>query len=136
MFCQCFANVLQMWNKVFNFANQYQLGLVNFLKKQVWCINNLLVNNWLQLAANVYQSTIDNFFNGYNHPSMHPKEFNDLSDCNWPRTHNHLVHKRTRYHLAKLTKWLSCVVSNYPYSAFDCMFLPRHLRVSEWIHIL
>ena len=28
-------------------------------------------------------------------------------DCNWTRTHNHLVHKRTLNHLAKLAKWLS-----------------------------
>ena len=27
-----------------------------------------------------------------------------LSDCNWTRTHNHLVHKRTLNHLAKLVK--------------------------------
>ena len=26
------------------------------------------------------------------------------SDCNWTRTHNHLVHKRTLNHLAKLAK--------------------------------
>ena len=33
-----------------------------------------------------------------------------LSDCNWSRTHNHLAHKRTLSHLAKLVsldKWLS-----------------------------
>ena len=32
------------------------------------------------------------------------------NDCNWIRTHNHLVHKRTLNHLAKLVsqaKWLS-----------------------------
>ena len=29
---------------------------------------------------------------------------NCLSDCNWIRTHNHLVRKRTLNHLAKLTK--------------------------------
>ena len=27
-----------------------------------------------------------------------------MSDCNWTRTHNHLVHKRTLNHLAKLVK--------------------------------
>ena len=27
-----------------------------------------------------------------------------VSDCNWIRTHNHLVHKRTLNHLAKLAK--------------------------------
>ena len=26
------------------------------------------------------------------------------NDCNWIRTHNHLVHKRTLNHLAKLAK--------------------------------
>ena len=59
-----------------------------------------------------------------------------LSNCNWTRTHNHLVHKRTLNHLAKLAKWLSCVMSTYLYGAFDCMFLSCHVRVSEWIHTL
>ena len=38
------------------------------------------------------------------------REIWSLSDCNWTRTHNHLVHKRALNHLVKLTKWLSCVV--------------------------
>ena len=63
-------------------------------------------------------------------------KFWNLSDCNWTRTHNHLVHKPTLNHLAKLAKWLSCVVSTYLYGAFDCMFLSCHVRVSEWIHTL
>ena len=29
------------------------------------------------------------------------------SDCNWTRTHNHLVLKQKLKHLAKLAKWLS-----------------------------
>ena len=33
-------------------------------------------------------------------------KFWNLSDFNWTRTHNHLVHKRTLNHLAKLAKWL------------------------------
>ena len=36
--------------------------------------------------------------------------------------------------LAKLAKWLSCVVTTYLYGAFDCMFLSCHVRVSEWIY--
>ena len=58
------------------------------------------------------------------------------SDCNWTRTQNHLVLKRTLNHLAKLAKWLSCVLSTYLYGAFDCMFLSCHVRVWEWIHTL
>ena len=32
------------------------------------------------------------------------REIGNLSDCNWTRTHNHLVHKRTLNPLAKLAK--------------------------------
>ena len=55
------------------------------------------------------------------------REIWDLSDCNWTRTHDHLVHKPTLNRLAKLAKWLSCVVSAYLHGAFGCMFL------SVWI---
>ena len=54
-----------------------------------------------------------------------------LSDCSGTRTHSHLVRKRTLNHLAKLAKWLSCVVSIYMYRAFDCMFLSCHVRVFQ-----
>ena len=33
------------------------------------------------------------------------------SDCNGTRTHDHIVRKRILNQLARLTKWLSCVVS-------------------------
>ena len=64
------------------------------------------------------------------------REIWSLSDCNWTRAQNHLVRKRTLNHLAKLAKWLSCVLSTYLYGAFDCMFLSCHVRISEWIHTL
>ena len=51
--------------------------------------------------------------------------------CNWTRNHNHLVHKQTLNHLAKLAKRLRCVVSTYLYGAFDYMLLSCHVRVSE-----
>ena len=65
-----------------------------------------------------------------------------LSDWNWPRTHNHLVYKRTINHLAKGAKWLSCVVSTYLYGAFDCILLSFHVRVwpngqmAKWLRVL
>ena len=59
-----------------------------------------------------------------------------LFDSNRIPTHNHLVYRRTLNHLAKLVKWLSCVVSTYLYGAFDCMFLSCHVRALEWIHTL
>ena len=57
----------------------------------------------------------------------------------WPQrdSNSHqLVHKLTLNHSAKLTKWLSWVVSSYLYSAFDYMFLSCDVGVSQWIHDL
>ena len=45
------------------------------------------------------------------------KETWSLRDYNWTRTNNQLVHKRTLNHLAKLAKWLNCVVSTYLFSS-------------------
>ena len=59
-----------------------------------------------------------------------------LSYCNWTRTHNHLVSKRTRNHLTKQAKWLSRVVITYLYSAVDYMFLSCHVRISKWVYTL
>ena len=56
-----------------------------------------------------------------------------LIDCIWTQTCNHLVDKRTLNHFAKLSKWLSFVVSTYLYGAFHSMSLSCQLRVSEWI---
>ena len=64
------------------------------------------------------------------------REIWSLSNCNWTRTQNHLVRKRTLNSLVKLVKWLSCVLSTYLYGVFDCMFLSCHVRVSGWIHTL
>ena len=49
-----------------------------------------------------------------------------LCDCNWTRTRNHLVYKRTLNHLAKLAKWLSCVLSTYLYGAFEYLSVQMH----------
>ena len=59
-----------------------------------------------------------------------------LSDCNKTQTHNHVVRKWTLKHLAKLTKWLSWIVSTYLYGAFDWMLFLYHVSVLEWIHTL
>ena len=56
-----------------------------------------------------------------------------LSDSNEIQTHNHLVCTWTLKHLAKLAKWLSCVLSTYLYSGFDCMLLSCHVQVLEWL---
>ena len=47
------------------------------------------------------------------------------------RTHKYLVRKRILNHLAKLVKWLCCVVSTHLYGAFDCM-LYDHVTYAFW----
>ena len=61
------------------------------------------------------------------------KEIKDFGDSNEIRTHNYLVRKQTLDYLAKLDKWLSCVVSTYLYDASGCMLSSYHVRLSEWI---
>ena len=39
-----------------------------------------------------------------NEPRFEHNIYKGLSDCNWTRTQNHLVYKRTINHLAKLAK--------------------------------
>ena len=58
------------------------------------------------------------------------KESNDI------RSHNHFVRQGTINHLAKVAKWLSCLLSTYLYGAFDIMLLSCHVRVSEWTNTL
>ena len=60
--------------------------------------------------------------------ALNRRDIWSLSDCYGTWTHNQLIRKRTLNHLAKLAKWLSCVVSTYLYGAFVYMFLSCHVR--------
>ena len=64
------------------------------------------------------------------------REILNLIYCTWNRTQNDLGRKRLLNHLTKLTKWLSCVLSTYLYSEYNCISLSCHLRISELIHTL
>ena len=56
----------------------------------------------------------------------------NLNDRNGTQIHNHLVYKQTLNHLAKLAKWLSCVGSTYPCSAFTvCSYHVTYVLQSE-----
>ena len=48
---------------------------------------------------------------------MSRNEIRSLSDCNWTRTHNHLVHKRTLNYLAKMWQPFDMIRT---YSQIDC----------------
>ena len=59
------------------------------------------------------------------------REISRKSDCNWTRTQNHLLFKRTLNLLPELAKGLSYVLSTYLYGAFDCMVFSYHVRGPE-----
>ena len=52
-----------------------------------------------------------------------------LGEYNGICTLNYLDGKQTLNDLAKLTKWMDCVVSTYLYGVLDCMFLRCHFTV-------
>ena len=100
-------------------------------------IRNSVVSFYHVMYAFQSESTLYSYLNVKKLLALSRREIWSLSDCNWTRTQNHLVCKRTLNHLAKLTlQWLSCVLSTYLYGAFGCIFLSCHVPVSEWIHTL
>ena len=60
------------------------------------------------LTVNIYSLV---FLNVKERLARSRHHIRSLTDSNGIRTHNHLVRKRTLNYLAKLAKWLSCVVS-------------------------
>ena len=80
------------------------------------------------------ESTLHNFLNVKKLLLGSMRKIWSLSDCNWTRTQNHLVCQRTLNHLAKVAEWLNYLFGTYLYSAFNCIFLSCHVRVSAWIH--
>ena len=53
------------------------------------------------------ESTVCSCLNAKELLARSRREIWRLSNCNWTRTQNHLVRKRTLTHLASLAKWLS-----------------------------
>ena len=100
------------------------------------CTVHLIVCSYHVTYPFQWESRLYSCLNAKELLAQNRHEILSLSDCNWNRTHNHLVRKRTLNDLAKLAKWLSCVVSTCLYESFECMFLSCHVCVLEWIHTL
>ena len=123
-----------------------------FLKNRCWLVNmcrlvTSIRSNFIQLRCILQKSSmlhLNTQIFRYKYPGCNKiliarksrKIFQNMKICDsneiW--THNHLVCKGTINHLAKLVKWLSCVVSTYLHNAFDCMLLSCHKRL--WVQIL
>ena len=86
--------------------------LQNFLK----CINHHQLTNEriLHIVCSCHvtfvfqsESTLSSCLNVKEFLARSRRRIWSLSDCNWTRTHNHLVYKRTLNHLTKLAKCLN-----------------------------
>ena len=98
------------------------------------CTVHLTVCSYHVTYAFQSESTLYSCLNAKEVLARNSCHIGSLSDCKGTRTHNHLLRKRTLNHLAKLAKWLSCVVSTYLFHAFDWIFLSCHVHLSEWMH--
>ena len=119
------------WN--FNFP-KILTGIVE--KQHVLTPFNLTLYSYHVTRAFQTESTLNSCLNVKELLAQSRCQIWSLTDCNGTPTHNHLVCKWTLNHLAKLAKWLTCVVSIYLYGAYHCMFLSCCVRISEWIHTL
>ena len=111
-----------------SFANENSIIWSNWPNNWVllWvliCTVHLTVWSYHVTYTFQIKSTLYGCLNIKELPAWKRHDIWNLIDCNGTQTHNHLVCKRRLNHLPKLTKWLSCVVSTYMYSAFHCMFL-------------
>ena len=68
------------------------------------------------------ESTLYSYLNVKELIARSRREIWRLSDCNWTQTHNHLVQKQTHNHLAKLNKWLSCIVSSFSFLVYYILY--------------
>ena len=91
----------------------FQVDLDIFKLNENFLIDTLCVCSYHVTYAFQSESTLYSCLNVKELFAWNRCQIWSLSDCNGTRTHNHLVHKRTLNHLAKLAKRLSC--------AYDCM---------------
>ena len=99
----------------------------------LFCTVHLTVSSSHLTYAFQSESTLYNYLNVKELLAQNRRKFWKLSDCNWTRSQNHLVRKRTLNHLPKLTKWFSCVLSTYLHGTFDYMLLSCQVRIWEWM---
>ena len=138
----CSRYFVVMWCKHFFIAplpkcsvEPWHLYVLCDPKKYFWCINHwikvfLIVCSYHVTYAFQSESTLYSCLNVKELLAQNRHDIWSLSDRNETRIHNHLVHKWKLSHLAKLVKWLSCVVTTYLCGGFDSMLWSCHVCVS------
>ena len=130
---------MMIWNSVFKFlinrnsAPKWQNGIPThnhlFCKRTLnhlanwpnWvliCTVHLTVCSYYVKYAFYNKSTLYSCLNVKELLPQSKRNIWSLSDCNGAQIYNHLLYKRTLNHLAKLAKWISCVVTTYLYRKF------------------
>ena len=78
-------------------------------------MRSLIINRKLPWLCSSYDGITKNLKLVESPMNIKTIQLKKFSDCNWTRTHNHLVRKRKLNHLAKLAslaKWLSVCLQN------------------------
>ena len=136
---------LSDWNTTRTLNYLFRKWTLNHLAKPpndwilLWVhIRMLHLTVWFYHVTHTFQveSTLYIYLNVKELLGRNRSNVSSLSNSNGTQNCNHLIRKQTLNHLHKLAKWLSRVVSTYLYSAYDCVFVSYHARLSEWIHSL
>ena len=98
------------------------------------CMVQLIVCYYTVKYTFQSQSTLYSCLNVTELLSLNRCDFWSLIDSSEIRTHNHLARKWTLNRLAKLAKWLSCIVLIC--TVHLSMLLSCHKHISVWIYTL
>ena len=102
-----------------------------------WYNLSLIVCSYHVTYAFQSGSTLYSCLNVKEFLSQSSSEIWRLSDCNWTRSHNHLVCKQTLNHLAKLAKCLVfvCEISVCRLKSHHCQMLVFFQRTREIVFV-
>ena len=99
---------------------RFQVFFISYLKRECATLahGNIKSFSFFHVfLISIYLSHIISFSKFYIKAGLiwikHRRDIWNLTDSNGIRIHNHLVCKQTLNHLAKLAKWLSCVMITY-----------------------
>ena len=117
-----FAFILRFYNGLCDsFFTLLQVDFKKHVKSIFWGVlfllqhlNSLTVCSYHVTYTFQSESTLYSCLNVKELFARSRREIWSLSNCNWSRTHNHIVHTRTLHHLATLCGYMvECLFMNY-----------------------
>ena len=117
-----FAFILRFYNGLCDsFFTLLQVDFKKLVKSIFWGVlfllqhlNSLTVCSYHVTYTFQSESTLYSYLNVKELFARSRREIWSLSNCNWSRTHSHIVHTRTLHHLATLCGYMvECLFMNY-----------------------